>query len=380
MHRAEVDLQKVDIEGRKAFAGSKGYVSERKHFRLGSQLLPGLPIVGNVFDIPKSHSWLKFKEWADEYGPIYQLNALGTPLIIVSKESIANDLLGLRGAVYSDRPPSVMNGLITDYKFIGVGRWGEYWRRARRFAQSMLSTPLVQKSVPKAAIEARQMVVDLYREPSKYAYWLERAGVMSSLHQIYGGTEERGHPEERHVEEITFLMEQIDRLSVPGLYIVEFLPWLQHLPSWLAPFKREAKGLRDRHFTYLSGLLEAQEAKHQLMLPEKPESFARRYIQSKNDWGLSRHEIIWVLSSIYGGASGTTSTAMQTILLNMCLFPEWQLKIQQELDEVVGGYRCPNLSDGKDLPIIRAVIKESMRWRPVLSGGMRSKAENQYRG
>jgi hypothetical protein len=29
---------------------------------------PGLPIVGNVFDIPEEDFWWKYKEWGDQYG------------------------------------------------------------------------------------------------------------------------------------------------------------------------------------------------------------------------------------------------------------------------------------------------------------------------
>ena len=38
----------------------------------GSKLPPGPPqkfLIGNLADIPPVHSWLKFKQWADEYGP-----------------------------------------------------------------------------------------------------------------------------------------------------------------------------------------------------------------------------------------------------------------------------------------------------------------------
>lgn len=28
----------------------------------------GYPVVGNLLSIPPKHSWLQFKEWADEYG------------------------------------------------------------------------------------------------------------------------------------------------------------------------------------------------------------------------------------------------------------------------------------------------------------------------
>lgn len=335
---------------------------------------PGLPVIGNALDIPKSHAWFKFKEWADEHGPIYQVNAFGTTLVIISKESIANELLSLRGAIYSDRPALIMPALISDNGFLGAMGWTDYWRRARRFAQSMLATTIVQQSVPKQTTEARQMVVDLAKNPSRYAYWLERAGVMTSIKQIYGLSEQRGAAEEHHVHEICAFMEEIERVATPGQYLVEFIPWLMYLPDWLAPFKREAQTLVKRHWDYLEPLVRRQSEKYDHSnhgVQESPESFARRYLKSKDDWGISDREIVWVLSSIYGGASGTSATAMQSIILNLCLYPEWQRRIQKEIDEVVGddNARMPNFDDFSQMPTVRAVIKESMRWRPVLSGG-----------
>ncbi|KAK5730067.1 hypothetical protein LTR15_000001 [Elasticomyces elasticus] len=338
----------------------------------GTKPLPGpkgWPIVGNAFDIPKSHAWLQFKKWADEYGPIYQVKAFGTTLVVISKESFANDLLSKRGAIYSDRPQLIMVGLVSDHGFLGAAGWNDYWKKGRRFAQSMLSTDAIQQSLPTQTTEARQMVVDLAREPARYAYWFERAGVMTSVKQIYGITVERGPEEEQHVHEITSYMDEIDRVAAPGVYVVEFLPWLVHLPSWLAPFKREAAALVKRHWDYMSLLVQQQSQMLARQTVEVPESFARRYFKSKEDWGLTHREAVWVLSSIYGGAAGTSATAMQTIMLNLCLFPEWQQKVQAELDEVIGGQRLPTYSDSSSLPILRAVIKESMRWRPVLSGG-----------
>jgi cytochrome P450 len=255
-----------------------------------------------------------------------------------------------------------MTGLVSDNGFLGATGWTDYWRKGRRFAQSMLSTSNIQQSLPTQTLEARQMVVDLMKQPSRYAYWLERAGVMTSLKQIYGQRVERGTAEEHHVDEITSYMETIDRVAAPGVYLVEFLPWLQKLPAWLAPFKKEAAGLLHRHWSYMAPLI-----KHQ-GTPNTPESFAGRYLRSKGDWGLTDREMVWVLSSIYGGASGTSSAAMQSIILNMCLFPDWQRRMQKEIDDVVDN-RLPQYEDSPLLPTVRAVIKESMRWRPVLSGG-----------
>lgn len=62
------------------------------------------PIVGRVHDVPRFSIWLKFKEWADIHGPIYQTRALNQTFIIVSDEQIAHELLVKRGNIYSGRP------------------------------------------------------------------------------------------------------------------------------------------------------------------------------------------------------------------------------------------------------------------------------------
>lgn len=69
--------------------------------------LPGpalIPWVGRIHDLPIDFMWLKFKEWADLYGPIYRTKMLGANFVIISDESIAEDILVKRAKVYSDRP------------------------------------------------------------------------------------------------------------------------------------------------------------------------------------------------------------------------------------------------------------------------------------
>jgi hypothetical protein len=59
--------------------------------------------LGNLPDIPAKHSWLRFKEWADRYGPIFQLDLAGRKHVVLSTEKIANALLRERGSLYSSR-------------------------------------------------------------------------------------------------------------------------------------------------------------------------------------------------------------------------------------------------------------------------------------
>lgn len=68
----------------------------------------GAPILGNMLQIPPQHSWLKFKEWADQYGPIIRFTILGRENVVLSTERAANDLLRERGTLYSSREHLVM--------------------------------------------------------------------------------------------------------------------------------------------------------------------------------------------------------------------------------------------------------------------------------
>lgn len=50
----------------------------------------------------------------------------------------------------------------------------------------------------------------------------------------------------------------------------------------------------------------------------------------------------------------------------MVLYPEVQTKAQAELDRVIGTDRLPELSDKEGMPYIEAVIRETLRWHPVV--------------
>ena len=46
--------------------------------------------------------------------------------------------------------------------------------------------------------------------------------------------------------------------------------------------------------------------------------------------------------------------------------PNVQKKAQEELDRVIGTDRLPLLSDRGSLPYVEALVKEVLRWHPIL--------------
>jgi cytochrome P450 len=46
----------------------------------------------------------------------------------------------------------------------------------------------------------------------------------------------------------------------------------------------------------------------------------------------------------------------------MCHYPSWQTRVQEEIDRVCGD-RLPTVEDMPQLPMLRATVKEILRWR-----------------
>lgn len=66
----------------------------------------------------------------------------------------------------------------------------------------------------------------------------------------------------------------------------------------------------------------------------------------------------------------------------MAMYPEVQRKVQDELDRVIGQGRLPEYDDEAQLPYVKAVIMESLRWIPVtpLCVPHRLTSDDEYRG
>ena len=76
---------------------------------------PGVPILGNEFQIPSDKQWLRFHEWSKKYGTylflcflmivyeqsaegkIVKFSTMGQPEIVIASAQIAFDLLDSRG-------------------------------------------------------------------------------------------------------------------------------------------------------------------------------------------------------------------------------------------------------------------------------------------
>lgn len=323
-------------------------------------------------DFPKSRAYLEFHKMAALYGPIFKLEVMGLTHVVISTQKIAEDLMARRGAIYSDRGHLHMVSLVTGGHqggdLLAASSEKGYWHRGRRFAAAMLTTSKATQWEPFQEQAARRMILDIIKSPSQYRYWFDRYASLVSLREGYGIIPSTEEDEKRHTNTIAERMHTIERIATPGGYLVELIPQMMYLPESLAPFKQEAKELHARESAYFISLFEDSRLKYQKGIEEYPPSFARSFFAEEEKWELNDPEITYVLATLYGGGSGTTANAMQSFILAMCHYPEWQEKLQIELDRVVGSAKIPELEDVPNLPLVRAIAKEVLRWRPVSPG------------
>jgi cytochrome P450 len=63
--------------------------------------------------------------------------------------------------------------------------------------------------------------------------------------------------------------------------------------------------------------------------------------------------------------SETTSAMLNNAIIGLLSNPSTIEAAHEELDRVVGSERPPNFDDEGNLPYIRGIIKELLRWRPI---------------
>ena len=97
---------------------------------------------------------------------------------------------------------------------------------------------------------------------------------------------------------------------------------------------------------------------------EVPSSFGKYLLKRQKKLELSDNATAYLAGSVFGVGSDTTASAISIILAAAC-YPNEQLKVREELENVLGRERVPTLADQERLPRTMAWVLETFRWRPV---------------
>ena len=323
---------------------------------------PRLPILGNLHQAPKLWPWRTYRDWSKIYGPIFSLKYGGDTIIMLSNHTTARDLLDKRSNIYSSRPHLTMG-----HDNVSKGNrslllpYGPKYRRHQRIQGGMLTLRLSQQYTQLQDLESKQLMYELLS--TNEDAWMERFHRYSSsliFALAYGKRMPRGDEEE--VTTIEQIMVNILYAARVGTWIVDAIPALNKLPKFLAPWKRIADEYHDFESKfYLDKMEDGKKSSRWNWIKEAS--------SMKESSEMSTKELSYVVGIMYEAGSDTTTMAMQSFVLAALTYPDAIKDAQKQLDNIIGD-TLPTFEDRARLPVVEALAKETLRWRPVSAGGI----------
>ncbi|EKM75602.1 hypothetical protein AGABI1DRAFT_79771 [Agaricus bisporus var. burnettii JB137-S8] len=332
------------------------------------------PILGNAFSLPRKNGHIAYKRLGEQLGgKMFYFEVLGHSILIINDVEVARDLLEKRSAIYSCRPQLKMLTDVIGIKFLfGTMPYGEMWRNHRRVFQQHFSPKNIQGVHSRAVEFARKGLLPNIHQSSEDIYEHIKSfvgGVTLSL--TYGLPVRRfNDPLVRESKEV---FETANATALPGKYLVNQLPWLQHIPDWMpfTGFKEDGRQIRRQ----LLNLMERpfDESLKRMESGNIPECFVAESLrehQDGPDFEKQKTCVKEVALQVFSIAFEADVAGLMTLILAMAAHPEAQRKAQQEIDSVVGLHRLPDFSDKESLPYVNAMLKEVLRWNPIIPLGV----------
>ncbi|KAG6199031.1 hypothetical protein E4U35_006897 [Claviceps purpurea] len=337
----------------------------------------GLPIIGNVFDlppagIPEYEHWLKHK---DTYGPISSISIFGTRLIILHSYEAQQELLVKKSSKTTARPTFYFSRMCGFGSFVSTS--GPIFRQHRKLMHQQLGTRvLAERFSGTQDAETKRFLLRVLDHPEGLMDHIKTQASAMILKILYGYSIEP-HQADPLVTLIERTMVIFSKTVVPFAWAVDMIPQLRHLPSWLpgVPFHKRArqwKPVAERMMNVPYNFV-----RQQMSSGSFTPSFVSQNIEKSNEKAgekrvLGEKEETALKNSaadLFVGGAHTIVSSLRSMLLALILYPEVQRRAQQEIDEVVSSDRLPEFQDRDHLPYMNALVKETYRWMPVVPVG-----------
>ncbi|KAJ7159322.1 cytochrome P450 [Mycena crocata] len=336
----------------------------------------GKPIIGNLLDVPFKNPWAVFEAWKRKYGSIVHMNIFGNSIVVLNSMETVVDLLEKRAANYSHRPVFTMAGeLIGLDNAIGLNNRDKVWRHQRRLAAIALGPLGTKRYMPVHQRLAASMLSELQDRPEDFVSIFKLAATRLILEITYGLSP--ATMEDPQMVHTLRTLELVSESIQPGAYLVDFIPWLKHIPAWVPFLGIHATAAAGRAQVSLTVNGPFDYVKEQMEAGTAKPSLVAHLLSDRSDVeGLDfEHVVKWTAGTMYGSGTESMSLTLAGFVMVMALYPDVQKKAQEEVDLLLKGNRLPSVEDRPSLPYVNAVITETMRWHVSLPLSMPRVAE-----
>ncbi|KAI0259755.1 cytochrome P450 [Gloeopeniophorella convolvens] len=253
---------------------------------------------------------------------------------------------------------------------IGFIEYGTKWRHLRHKFHMNFHPAAAKTYEPHEQRAAHQLLRSLLSNPDGHAQHLRHMAGQTILSIAYGiDVLPENDP---YVASAEAVVKAVVLAASKEALLFDSIPWLRRIPAWLPGAGLKRKALQAYPIVAASIEIPYNEVKAALVAGSAAPSVATSMISELDED--SKPEDVWaskvVPGNMYIAGADTTLSVLQTFMLAMLRYPKVQRKAQAEIDKLVGNSRLPDFSDQDGLPYVDAVLKEALRWHPVLPLGM----------
>ncbi|KAJ7312242.1 cytochrome P450, partial [Mycena albidolilacea] len=288
-------------------------------------------------------------------GHFSQLKIGNDTVVVLTDAAAVKELMDKRSSTTADRPPSYVAELITDGLHM-VLAFTPAWKTERRASAAILTPQATNQHLPIQRAEAIQLLYNILHSPQSFYTDIQ----LYSLSVIYSVLHGRRLPqyETKEVTGFFTVMQEWSALLEPGAVPpIDAIPILNLIPERWAKWKRDCKRVRDLQRARYFGLVE--ETRERMRRNQHNGSFMEDVLERQAELGMDDEMAGWFGGTLIEGATDTTSSYIQSLVLALIAYPEAQKKAHEEIDRVVGEHRMPTLEDLEQMPYVRAIISEA---------------------
>ncbi|XP_001502906.3 cytochrome P450 2D14-like [Equus przewalskii] len=338
----------------------------------GPMPLPGL---GNLLQVDFQDPRCSFTRLRDRFGDVFSLQLAWTPAVVINGLAAMREALVHRSEDTSDRPP------VPIFEHLGFGprseglvmaRYGQTWREQRRFSVSTLRNfGLGKKSLEQWVTQEASYLCAAFDDQAGRPFspdaLLNKAvsNVIASL--TFGRRFDYNDPRFLRLLDLTEDLLKEETGFAPE--VLNAIPMFLHIPG--LPAK-----VFPGHKAFMA-LLDELIAEHRKTrdLAQPPRDLTDAFLDEVEkamgnpESSFNDENLRLVLADLFPAGMVTTSTTLAWGLLLMILHPDVQRRVQQEIDEVIGQARRPEMGDQARMPFTMAVVHEVQRFADIIPLG-----------